>query len=168
MNPPQSMMDVQPGEHFVLKQAMTIPPDYSRQYIQYGQISGNSHNLYAPYCDLEVYQMSSQPQTINSERFKIIKVEIGESFTASKKPETLLAMNGPLSTNMLSFGGDYQRPESVDLVHLYLQSDKQPNVYRLTCGGSLSNGNLMDAPDSYRPERKQINQILGSVGKIEP
>ncbi|WP_319380618.1 hypothetical protein [Thiomicrorhabdus sp.] len=165
--PPKSMMNIQPGEHFLLKQAITIPPERSRQYIQFGQISGNAYNRYAPYCELEVYHLNRMPQTIYPERFKIIKVEIGESFTASKSPTTLLALNGPLSPQMLAFD-NYQRPESVDLVHLYLQSSEQPNVYRLTCGGALSNGNPMDAPESYRPERKEINQILGIIGQINP
>ncbi|MDX1353416.1 MAG: hypothetical protein R3254_10410, partial [Thiomicrorhabdus sp.] len=59
-----------------------------------------------------------------------------------------------------------ERVETMDLVHLNLLSKTQSNVMRLTCAGALSNGDMTDAPRSYRPNLTQINRILGEIGYI--
>lgn len=176
--PPKSMMNVQAGEYFVLKQPINIPAEKVRHYIQFGKLNGGGFNSYEQHCRIELYSLLEQPTTINPQSFLIDRVATGEELIAQAKPTIHFADNRaglefaavqndapPLTT--LAFG-DNQRPETMELVHLYLKSDSQPNVYRLTCAGSLSDGSLQDAPQSYRPQREEINRILGEVGEIKP
>jgi hypothetical protein len=173
--PPKSLMDIQAGEVFVLETPLTISPNHSRSFIQFGEVTGGSFNRREPHCRIEVRNLSEQPQTIQPERFSITRVNIDEEMIALRNQPIQLAMNDSIapttmtdgaSAKMLVLGG-YERSETMDLVHLYLQSKQQPNVYRLTCSGSLSNGSLADAPRSYRPQRQQIEKILGEIGHIE-
>lgn len=174
--PPKSIMDIQAGEIFVLETPITIRANHSRSFIQFGEVTGGSFNHSEPHCRIEVRNLSEQPQTIQPERFVIKQVNIDEEMIALRNQPIQLAMNDSIapaimtdvaSIRILAFGGGYERPETMDMVHLYLQSKQQQNVYRLTCSGSLSNGNLFDTPRSYRPQRQQIQQILGKIGHIE-
>ncbi len=176
LGPPKSLMDIQAGEVFVLESPITVQANHSRSFIQFGELTGGSFNHSEPHCRIEVRNLSEQPQTIQPERFIITQVNIDEEMIALRNLPIQLAMNDSItpttmtdvtSTNILAQGGGYEPPESMDLVHLYLHSKQQPNLYRLTCSGSLSNGSLADAPRSYRPQRQQVQQILGKIGHIE-
>ena len=173
---PISLMDIQAEEVFVLQTPITIPPNKSRSFIQFGKLTGGSFDRSEPHCRIEVRNLSELPQTIQPERFVITQVNIDEEMIALRNQPIQLAMydtinpttmTDALPQNFLALGGGYERPETMDMVHLYLQSKQQPNVYRLTCSGSLSNGTMADAPRSYRPQRKKVQQILGKVGHIE-
>ena len=173
--PPKSLMDIQAGEHFTLKQAVTLPAGKVRSYIQFGQLSGGGFNNTEQHCRIELYALPDKHTTIQPERFLIKSVNTGEEMVAQSGAALQFAQNQYASVqtdampNLKLAFGDNQRPESMDLVHLYLKSDTQPNVYRLTCAGSLSNGsNLFDAERSARPQREDVNRILGSVGAIQP
>ncbi len=176
IEPPKSLMDIQAGEVFVLETPITIRANHSRSFIQFGEVTGVSFNRREPHCRIEVRNLSEQPQTIKPERFIIKHVNIDEEAIALRNLPIQLAMNDSIapttmtdaaSTKILALGSSYERPETMDLVHLYLHSKQQPNVYRLTCSGSLSNGSLADAPRSYRPQRQQVQKILGKIGHIE-
>jgi len=169
--PPKSMMNVQLGEYFILNRAVEIPAGKIRRYIQFGQLnSGFSH--YDQHCRIELYALSDTKTVIQPQRFLIERVEIDEEMIAQQPSSIQFAANpySAIQTDVapmqIAFG-EYQRVETMDLVYMYLKSDSQPNVYRLTCAGSLSNGNLLDAPRSYRPQREEINRILGKVGSIQ-
>ncbi len=174
--PPKSLIDVQAGEVFVLNQSITLPPGQTRAFIQFGQLTGSHFNHSEQHCRIEVHNLSEQPQTIQPERFIITHVNIDEEMIALRNLPIQLAMNDSInpaimtdiaSTKIVALGGGYERPETMDLVHLYLHSKQQPNVYRITCSGSLSDGSLADAPRSHRPQRQQIQKILGKIGHIE-
>lgn len=174
LTPPKSLMDIQAGEHFVLKQPITIPAGKARQYIQFGQLSGSGFNQTEQHCRIEIYALQTQNTIIQPQSFTIKRVQLGEEMIAQRADGELFAANdirlsGQIQTDVVRLADmGYERPETMDLVHLYLQSSSQPNVYRLTCAGALSNGDPKDAPRSYRPKREQINRILGAVGSIEP
>jgi hypothetical protein len=173
--PPKSLMDIQAGETFVLQKPMAIRANHSRSFIQNGVLTGSSFNRREPHCRLEVSRLNEQPQTIQPEGFVITHVNIDEEMIALRNLPIQLAMNDSMNattmtdasaTRLYALGGD-ESPETMDLVHLYLKSKQQPNVYRLTCSGSLSDGSPADAPRSYRPQRQQIQKILGKIGHIE-
>ncbi|MEA3404665.1 MAG: hypothetical protein U9R28_02880 [Pseudomonadota bacterium] len=169
--PPKSMINVQAGEHFILNQAIEIPAGKIRHYIQFGQLSsGFSH--YDQHCRIELYKLPETTTIIQPQRFLIERVAIDEEMIAQQPTSLQFAANqySNVQTDAVPIQvafGEYQRVETMDLVYLYLKSDSQPNVYRLTCAGSLSNGNLLDTPRSYRPQREEINRILGNVGSIQ-
>lgn len=183
LTPPKSMMDVQMGETFTLNQAITINPNTATQFIQQGKLTGRSVNRSEQHCRIEVKKLSEEPLTLNPETFQIESVRIGAEQIARNNSASMVAWtnNGiqsdaqPNITASLWYGGvasndgDSQPPETMDLVMLYLTpTAKNPNIFRLVCAGSLSNGDLMDAPRSYRPQREQINQILGGFGTVNP
>ncbi|MBD3756278.1 MAG: hypothetical protein IE937_11695 [Gammaproteobacteria bacterium] len=174
LTPPKSLMDIQAGEHFVLKQPITIPAGKARQTIQFGQLSGSGFNQTEQHCRIEIYALQTQNTIIQPQSFTIKSVQLGEEMIAQRADGKLFAANdlglsSQTQTDVVRLADmGYERPETMDLVHLYLHSDTQPNVYRLTCAGALSNGDPKDAPRSYRPKREQINRILGAVGSIEP
>lgn len=163
--PPTQMMNIQAGEQFELKQTIQIPAGKARSYIQFGKLSGSGFNHYDQHCRIEIKALQPSNTIIEPETFVITRVQIGEEQIAQRLPTGGIQL-AFVGTAMAS--DQYQRPETMDFVHLYLQSDKQPNIYRLTCAGSLSNGDMFDAPRSYRPQREQIQTILGAVGTITP
>jgi hypothetical protein len=173
--PPKSLMDIQAGETFVLETPITIRANHSRSFIQNGVLTGGSFNRREPHCRIEVLTLSEQPQIVQPEDFNITHVNIDEEMIALRNLPIQLAMNDSMNATtmtdasapqLLAMGGD-ESPETMDLVHLYLKSKQQPNVYRLTCSGALSDGSPADAPRSYRPQRQQIQNILGKIGHIE-
>lgn len=169
--------DLNINQHFVLNKALTIAPDSTRSYIQNGQLLGGAgFNHSQQHCRLEVKNLSDKVQTIVPETFKITSIQIDEEMIAEKQYKSIqLALNNnpqiqtdaPSITQVILADNSQERVETMDLVHLNLMSKTQPNVMRLTCSGSLSKGDLQDAPDSYRPDLNQINLILGDVGHIE-
>lgn len=178
MNPPKSMMDVQAGEKFILKKPLTVKPDSGRAFIQFGkQIQKSALDHYDQHCSVEVEHLSDKALTIQPEIFTISKVRIDIMEVVQKEINyPLLAANDyaiqsdavPSSTIYLAGGGSGRDiTPTYDAVHFMLSSPSGQNVYRLSCAGSLSNGDPMDAPRSYRPQRDQANKILGSIGEIK-
>ncbi|MBD3611691.1 MAG: hypothetical protein HUJ13_04665 [Hydrogenovibrio crunogenus] len=181
--PSGNRMDIKAGDTFTLKKPVTFAPDHARVFIQYGkQTRQSTYEKYDQHCRLEIKTLKNHSQTIQPDTFKITQVRIDVEEIASQSPPqhtpVYYAMNDreyvpkstlgrPQSTWVkLSLGGDSEPPETMDVVHLYLSSKKQPHILRLTCAGSLSAGDPMDAPRSYRPQKTQINTILGSYGSI--
>lgn len=181
--PSGNTMDIQAGDTFTLNKPVTFAPDHARVFIQYGkQTRQSTYEKYDQHCRLEIKALKSQSQTIQPDTFEITRVRIDVEEIASQVP----SQNDPIHYAMnetdyfptsklvqaeskwvrLSLGGESEPPETMDIVHLYLSSKKQPNILRLTCAGSLSTGDPLDAPRSYRPQKAQINAILGSYGKI--
>ncbi len=174
--PPASLMDVQAKEVFVLNTPIRIEPNRARSFIQFGQLSGGGFDHSEPHCRIEVRTLSETPQTIQPERFIIQRVTIDEEMIALQEHPIQLALNDAVSPitmtdasshAMFALGDGFERIPTMDLVHLYLESEQQPNIYRLTCAGSLSNGSMADAPRSYRPQRQKIQQILGEIGQLD-
>jgi len=182
LTPPKSMMDVQAGYTFTLKKPVTVPAHDARAFIQDGQITTHhGFNRYEQHCELEVKDLSRKPQVIQPGTFTITKVRIDSEAIASRQtPTVFYAMNDinpypnqtlrdlPAHVNLADNDGGAGIDPTMDLVYLYLESKTQPNILRLTCAGSLSRGNPLDAPRSQRPQQKQINQILGSYGEVAP
>lgn len=177
--PPKHMMDIQAGERFILTQPLNIAANSSRSYIQNGQILDSAgFNQFRPHCRLEVRSLSEQTTIIQPDDFKIVQVKIGvEAIAGNKRPQTGQQLALLAWSNMTMFSAtahaasdsdnDVGIEPTMDFVELYLSSSKQPDVFRLTCAGSLSDGDAFDAPHSYRPERQQINRILGDIGQIQ-
>ena len=172
----QTSLGVASGDTFVLSQVVEIPANSSRTFIQNGKLtSRNGFDHSEQHCRIEVSTLSENRQVILPEIFKITSVTTDEELIAitHSKPILLAANNtNENQTDYLTFKGligfnSQERPETMDLIHLNLRSKKQPDVMRLTCAGSLSNGDIADAPRSYRPDFESINKILGSIGYIK-
>ena len=175
-HPIQSSLGVSSGNTFVLSQVIEIPANSTRIFIQHGKLtSRNGFDHSEQHCRIEVSTLSENKQVILPELFKITSVTTDEEMIALKhSKQVLLALNtaNENRTDYINFKGMLgfnlqERPETMDLVHLNLTSKKQPKIMRLTCAGSLSNGDIADAPRSYRPDLESINKILGSIGYIK-
>lgn len=180
MTPPKRMMDVQAGEKFVLKKPLMISKGHGRAFIQLGkEIKESKLDHYDQHCSIEVKHLQNKPLTIQPEIFTISKVRIDVVEVVENTHSNILFANNDYGIQSdantsplqgIAFAGsDRGAPApTYDVVHFMLQSPSKQNVYRLTCAGSLSNGDPLDAPRSYRPQRKQANKILGSIGEIHP
>ncbi|WEJ62628.1 hypothetical protein [Thiomicrorhabdus lithotrophica] len=173
--PMHKSLGVSSGDIFALSQVVEIPANSTRIFIQNGKLtSKNGFDHSEQHCRIEVTTLSEHKQRVLPEKFQIISVTTDEEQIAlmNTKP-ILLALNNTNGhqsdyftlKSTLGFGSQ-ERPETMDLIHINLASKKQPNVMRLTCAGSLSNGDMADAPRSYRPDLNTINKILGSIGYI--
>ena len=154
---------------FTLKQEINIAPNSARAFFQAGQYTGSSNfNRYAQHCRLEIKTLKNISQVIKPDTFAVSSINIDEEMIAWQTQPTYLAMNDQqqLPQLKLALFGQGNPVETMDLIHFYLKSNKQPDVFRLTCAGALSDGNPNDAPESYRPNKKVINKILGYAGKL--
>jgi len=163
---------------FILNQSITIYPGSARAFIQNGALIRKSlFNRAEQHCRIEVHQIQETKTTIEADTFNIVTVSIDEEMIArnfNKDGGLLLASNKYLAVTsdtenieQLQLAENYLPPPTMDLIHLQLASNIQPNVFRLTCAGSLSDGDPQDAPWSYRPDLTAINNVLGNIAKIE-
>ncbi|BBN60691.1 hypothetical protein [Hydrogenovibrio marinus] len=179
LTPPKSVMDVQAEDSFQLNQTLTVPANATRVFIQFGKVTTrSSFSRLDQHCELEVNQVEDHEQRIFPDQFIVSKVRIGSEMVAQNQKTVgkvffAEANNGVLSDVQLNpmqltiASDDNNRVETMDTVMIYLKpTDKNPGILRLTCAGSLSNGSLQDAPRSYRPEKAQINAILGTIGHL--
>lgn len=179
LTPPKTMMNVQTNDTLQLNQTLTVPANTTRVFIQYGKVTTrHGFNRQDQHCELEVNQIKDHEQHVLPDHFTITKVRIGNEMVASRSTRNqsvLLAQadTGVMSDtqvpwqNLMVSDLDNNRAETMDTVMLYLKpTHNNPNIFRLTCAGSLSNGDLQDAPRSYRPEKTEINTILGSIGHL--
>lgn len=169
LSPPKHMMDVQQGETFTLKQPVSIAAEHLRVYFQHGQVSGNGFDHFEPHCRLEKRTLTPSAETIQPDSFAITAVRIGEEEVAKQQrpPANFMLANRFVGMAVADDNdSDSSIAPTMDYVHFYLKSMQQPDVLRLTCAGSLSDGDPFDEPRSHRPERDKINQILGKIGQI--
>ncbi|MPQ76473.1 hypothetical protein [Hydrogenovibrio sp. JE_KL2] len=179
LTPPKSVMDVQAEDSFQLNQALTVPANATRVFIQFGKVTTRSgFSRLDQHCELEVNQVKDHEQKILPDHFTVTKVRISSEMVAqNQKPvgkvlfaeaDNGIASDAQLSPMQLTVASDdNNRTETMDTVMIYLKpTDKNPGILRLTCAGSLSSGNLQDAPRSYRPEKAQINAILDPIGHL--
>lgn len=158
--------DIQPGQFFVLHQPIEIQADQTRRFIQYGKFtSRTAFDRRSQHCRIEVRELSEKPQTIQPERFEISRIKFNSEPIAQSQPLYFAAVGFHFGLS-ISLNDDGPT-EQMELVEIYLQSNQQPNVMRLVCASSLSDGSPMDYPHNQRPNAKQIGQILGEIGHFE-
>lgn len=163
--PHKELADYAAYPTFELQQPVSIDADSTRVFLQNGQ-AGNGFNHFEQHCRLEVKTLKPIKQILSPDIFKVTRVQLGEEMiAASNQPLLLARLDSP--TLYAMGASDNEPPETMDLIHFYLHSERQPDVYRLTCAGSLSNGSLQDYPRSIRPDANKINEILGDIGVLE-
>lgn len=165
MNQAKHYNSIVAGDLFMLHKPLTVKAGTTRAFIQNGeQVRKNDFSRFSQHCRLELHDLSPVDVVIQPDRFLIETVYTDEEMIATSQPAIQLA-----SLNRVAFIDPNPDgvPESFELVHFELKSDRQKNVYRLTCSASISDGNPLDEPDSIRPEKPQINKTLGIYGTIE-
>ncbi|HEB95000.1 MAG TPA: hypothetical protein ENI96_01050 [Sedimenticola thiotaurini] len=158
------------GSWLVLQQPVEVPADRSRVFFQGGRVLPDARfDQYRPSCDLEIRDLASEPRRIEPDRFVITRIEYGEEAVALLRElaATRLAGVG------IGIGGGgvgvgvgtfwWGRGQSIfRYVRLWLRSERQPGVMRLTCRGAWE--------DYFRaspPNAVEIRIALGDYLRFE-
>ncbi len=145
------------GSLVVLNQDVTIAGDQVAVYVQNGQLMSDTEvNKYYPNCKFEVYKISEQPRTVLADTFEIIKVVDDIESSSLQKSTELAALDKALTFGMLdrSYVFNYA-------TLMYLNSEKQKDVYRLTCQ------HWEDVMDGRHLTIRQMRVAMGDVFTLE-
>lgn len=138
------------GSTVTLNQEMTFPPDEVSIYLFNGNVVPRATiDIYKPHCKFELYNMQPMAQTITPDTFTIRKIV---DFNVQNMPSGRRYASFAVSRFATS-SPSYQ-PYTT---YMYLHSDKQPNVYRLSCR------HWEDPVDARYLTVSQIRQTLGTL-----
>ena len=135
------------GTSVVLHQALTIPADKAAVFIQNGEVkSFRDIDKYYPHCKFEVSTIKQTKQIIQPDTFIIQKSTTEEHVKVQQSMFRHVAMDG----------GD--GPAFIEMYrHMYLRSEQQPDVLRLSCGiWAIS-------PNYYQLTLKEMRHTLGNL-----
>ena len=119
---------IREGSTLVLNQELQIPADAARVSIQNGEVRPYGLvNEFSPYCEFEVVQVKPTAQSVTPDEFVIHRV-VHRTFSVSLSPGTTASLGLTIGLS----GGDGPRQTFYATV-LYLHSDRQPDVLKLTC-----------------------------------
>lgn len=143
------------GSTIKLKQGLSVPPGHTRVFLQRGEVvPKQSFDRYYPYCNFEIRTLADTPRSILPEDFLVVRVQIQTTEIVEAQPVQLAAL--------WSAGGmDDGLPLVARGVHLWVGSDKQPDVMRLTCYGAFDN-----LPDAEPPSITDMRKTLGEVAEL--
>jgi hypothetical protein len=141
------------GSSIVLNQELTISGEQVAIFVQNGELmSYDAVNKYQPNCKFEIYTMSEQPRVVVVDTFEITKV-VDEVESSSLHTRTQLAMRG----NTYAFGMLDRSYVFNYATMMYLESDQQKDVYRMTCQ------HWEDMRDDRYLTVAQMRQAMGDV-----
>ncbi len=115
---------VRPGAVLRLNTPIEFPADSVAVYIQHGVlIAGNSVDSYKPYCILELRHKADYPVTVRPDTFVVSRTYY----------ESTALLRFPLFAAIAPVAASASVSHLVYETELFLHSDRQPNVYRLSC-----------------------------------
>ncbi len=140
-----------------LHQAITIPPQQGRVFLQNGRVLPGWPDEYSPHCSLELYNLNPLPFTVQPGNYPITTIQ-GYETPIVMIPGIRYA--GLILSESVSDDGD--SPEDIMLgFNLWFASEVDPNLTHMTCLGAL------DAPwEAREPTLAEINQLLGPLGSL--
>ena len=127
-NSPYYMVPV--GSTLILHKDAVIPPMLAGIYFQAGQALPLSQvNQYYPHCKFEVLNIRDNPRSIRADTFAIKKVVQETSHSVDAGQIRIAGLSMGIGIGMHD-GASVQTYAT----RLNLRSEKQPEVYRLSCG----------------------------------
>lgn len=139
------------GSKIVLMQALTIEPGTTRTFLQRGKsMALGDFNRYYPNCNFEVQKLSDRIQRIEPDGFIIEKVQ-------RLMAEVVRYDSGQFRSLKVEYA-DQGSPMVTHGYHLWLSSERQPGVMRLTCRGAFD--------DLSRAEPPSIDELREALGKV--
>ena len=148
------------GSVIELHERIEIPPEYTRVWIQQGEVRGPRFNAFAPSCGVEVAQVDqSAPQFVEPGRFRVVRTQYLREEIVQTRPVTL-ASSAPMR-----LAGNLEQDVSDSLYHegyhLWVENPDQPTVRRFTCRG------VYDFPANAKPPSiRDIRAVLGPVATL--
>jgi len=141
------------GSVLKLNTEVIISGDQVASYVQNGKLmSYDVVDKYYPNCKFEIYTMSEQSRKIEQDTFEIIKV-VDEVESSSIQKNTQLAVLG----NAYAFGMLDRSHVFNYATMMYLKSEKQKDVYRMTCQ------HWEDLRDDRYLTIEQMREAMGEV-----
>jgi hypothetical protein len=120
------------GSTLVQNQDVVIPPNTASTYFQGGVTMPQSQvNQYHPFCKFEVLKVKDSAQTIKADTYVIKKVVQERTDSVDAGQIRLAALSDGMGTMV---GGIYGTVTITLVTRMFLHSDKQPDVYGLSCG----------------------------------
>ena len=163
---PMTIMDAStrsyiPIEGWILElhRDVAIPSGRTRVFFQAGRVL-YAADEYQPHCQLTVRNLSDQPQTIHADRFVIERVfgKLGE--TVSSDSVRLAAASATPVLIADGGNGNGEGPQ-IYTYHMKLNSEDQPHVTYLVCGGAADFPALADYPTL-----QDIHTSLGNLAGL--
>lgn len=143
------------GSMVQVKRQLKIPGGQTRVFLQRGEVvSKVKLDRYYPSCNFEVWRLSQGPTIILPGTFAVTKAGRGTDLIVSLEPVRLAGLRW-------SHYDDDDHAMIMRVVHMLLQSAKQPNVYRLTCRGWLA-----VPAEAQEPGVADMREALGGLASI--
>ena len=149
------------GSLIELHQPLEIRAGSARIWLQRGRVAPG-HDWYAPSCNLEIRTLDRErSQTVVPGTFVIRRVQQMEERVELRQPEVQLAA--------LGFGGrlrvgDYDDGGMMGMwrgFHLWLESEEQPDVLRMTCMGTFA-----DPLEVRPPSLQDLRVVFGEIATL--
>lgn len=125
------------GSRVVLNREVTIPPDQVSVMLQNGQIVRSGEiNTYYPHCKFEVRRRLDTAQTVAPDEFLVTRVERNLLHSVDAGTALHARVSVGIGIGIGVGGGVNGNGPSVQTyaTRMDLRSDRQPDVFRLTCG----------------------------------
>lgn len=152
------------GSTLILNKPITIQPEQVAVFVQHGNIvQAGRFDIYRPNCKFELFKISEQSRTVQPSKFRITKI-VDEMETVQRSESVFLAMNNSRPSEHLSWGmmlGASDNEMYNYATVMYLSSDTQKDVYRMTCKHWES---IID--DNYL-SIKQMREAMGEWFTLE-
>ncbi|MES9945691.1 MAG: hypothetical protein ABW080_12095 [Candidatus Thiodiazotropha sp.] len=138
------------GSKVVLMKQVAIEPGTTRTFLQRGRpMSLGDFDRYLANCNFEVDKLSERVQQIQPDTFVVKKVQ---------RLTTEVVRNHADKPRFFAVELDRGSPIVTHGYHLWLSSEQQPDVMRITCRGAFD--------DLSRAEPPSIDEIREALGEI--
>lgn len=112
------------GSTFTLNTEITIQPDNTSVYLQYGKIEPTSNiDFYKPHCKFELYTISEKARQVKPDTFVVIRI-------VDQREDVSIAWPRYAAFGMAYGDGPVHLTYSTTM---YLESSIQPDVFRMEC-----------------------------------
>jgi hypothetical protein len=147
------------GSRVVVKQRLTVPPERTRVFLQYGKVvTHRDLNYYAVNCNFEVNTLTDQPRYIEPGDYAVTYSERRTDTIVRRGPVQLAALTLSSSINLRDGA-----PLEFEAIRLRLTSTVTPDIRELACRGVMT-----EPSEVLPPTLAEMHQALGDYVKIIP
>ena len=143
------------GSTLEVKKPITVPAGEVRIFLQRGELFKKSDfDRYEPSCSLELRKLADVPREIQPGTFIVTKVE--------RIMQQVVRVETPATGFVKAAFENGGKPMVVHGYHLWLGSDAQPDVMRMTCRGYFDDINRAEPPSL-----NDVTQSLGGYAELQ-
>ncbi len=140
----------------ILKQVLKVGVDKAGLYIQDGEVTGNSHSRFKPFCYIRFVNVKQNGGTIKPDTFIIKNSRIETRLIAKHKP--ILTPYGLITYRL----ADSTPSDILEVITMRIVSAKQPTVYLLECGGVENSPSQVEPPTMA-----ELRQAMGNIMSLK-